>query len=323
MNEASGVCVSMTPVRWDFKIHEVAQSGFRYAHHLLTCISDQAQATKTQEVNFIAQEALTEFRKLLTLLDEERDYKRIRKGPLLNSGHISPVEWMDSPSPLSQSHGCNAIQPSMVKQLIPLQNTQSSTAFFPTNGFNLYREKQNLALQRCYSESNLAVPNNSIIGLNFPQKSAISLISMDGSSIEEQTIRYSSSEILASRYDSSKRKCGAKSEEESMRCVASTGGCHCTKKRKLRIKRSFKVPAISNKLADIPPDDFSWRKYGQKPIKGSPHPRSYYKCSSTRGCTARKHVERCLEDPTMLVVTYEGDHNHSRITFQAPNVMIH
>ena len=51
--------------------------------------------------------------------------------------------------------------------------------------------------------------------------------------------------------------------------------------------------------------------------------RSYYKCSSIRGCTARKHVERCLEDPTMLVVTYEGDHNHSRITFQAPNVMIH
>nr|DAD47831.1 TPA_asm: hypothetical protein HUJ06_017768 [Nelumbo nucifera] len=87
------------------------------------------------------------------------------------------------------------------------------------------------------------------------------------------------------------------------------------RRRKLRINKTIKVPAISSKLADTPQDDFSWKKYGQKPIKGSPYSRSYYKCSSMRGCPARKHVERCLEDPTMLIVMYEGDHNHSRITF--------
>ncbi|KAJ0758010.1 putative transcription factor WRKY family [Helianthus annuus] len=45
----------------------------------------------------------------------------------------------------------------------------------------------------------------------------------------------------------------------------------------------------------------------------------YYKCSSMRGCPARKHVERCLEDSTMLIVTYEGEHNHPRLPSQSAN----
>lgn len=50
--------------------------------------------------------------------------------------------------------------------------------------------------------------------------------------------------------------------------------------------------------------------------------RSYYKCSSVRGCPARKHVERCVEDATMLVVTYEGEHNHLRNVYQAASSML-
>ncbi|XP_022723954.1 probable WRKY transcription factor 65 isoform X2 [Durio zibethinus] len=59
-----------------------------------------------------------------------------------------------------------------------------------------------------------------------------------------------------------------------------------------------------------PPDSWAWRKYGQKPIKGSPYPRGYYRCSSSKGCPARKQVERSRVDPTMLVITYSCEHNH-------------
>ncbi|XP_044496022.1 probable WRKY transcription factor 65 isoform X1 [Mangifera indica] len=59
-----------------------------------------------------------------------------------------------------------------------------------------------------------------------------------------------------------------------------------------------------------PSDSWAWRKYGQKPIKGSPYPRGYYRCSSSKGCPARKQVERSSVNPTMLVITYSNEHNH-------------
>ncbi|KAJ9177292.1 hypothetical protein P3X46_012527 [Hevea brasiliensis] len=119
-----------------------------------------------------------------------------------------------------------------------------------------------------------------------------------------------------------KRKCSSENLG-SGKCSGSSGRCHCSKKsRKLRLRRVVRVPAISLKMADIPPDDYSWRKYGQKPIKGSPHPRGYYKCSSVRGCPARKHVERALDDPSMLVVTYEGEHSHTLSIAETTNLIL-
>lgn len=38
--------------------------------------------------------------------------------------------------------------------------------------------------------------------------------------------------------------------------------------------------------------------------------RGYYRCSSSKGCLARKQVERNKTDPTMFIVTYTGEHSH-------------
>ncbi|KAF7026484.1 hypothetical protein CFC21_038594 [Triticum aestivum] len=75
---------------------------------------------------------------------------------------------------------------------------------------------------------------------------------------------------------------------------------------KMENKYTMKIKSCGNGLAD---DGYKWRKYGQKAIKNSPNPRSYYRCTNPR-CNAKKQVERAVDEPDTLVVTYEGLHLH-------------
>ncbi|KAL8189501.1 hypothetical protein R6Q57_029067 [Mikania cordata] len=94
------------------------------------------------------------------------------------------------------------------------------------------------------------------------------------------------------------------------RSVSGTG-CHCCKRRKIVLKREVRrVPISGSKVESIPPDDYSWRKYGEKKADGSRFPRVYYKCNSIEGCPAKKRVELALTDSKMLIVTYDGEHRH-------------
>nr|QCE31425.1 putative WRKY62 [Aquilaria sinensis] len=70
-----------------------------------------------------------------------------------------------------------------------------------------------------------------------------------------------------------------------------------------------KIIVQTRSEVDLLDDGYKWRKYGQKVVKGNPHPRSYYKCT-TAGCNVRKHVERASTDPKAVITTYEGKHNH-------------
>lgn len=53
-------------------------------------------------------------------------------------------------------------------------------------------------------------------------------------------------------------------------------------------------------------DGLRWRKYGQKMVKGSPFPRSYYKCTS-EARQIQKHVEQQSTDPDEYCITYLAD----------------
>ncbi|GAA0172597.1 DNA-binding transcription factor [Lithospermum erythrorhizon] len=69
-------------------------------------------------------------------------------------------------------------------------------------------------------------------------------------------------------------------------------------------------PQPSSFNVDKPADDgYNWRKYGQKQVKGSEFPRSYYKCTHPN-CPVKKKVERSL-DGQVTEIIYKGQHNHA------------
>nr|WCL15194.1 WRKY6353 [Atractylodes chinensis] len=57
-------------------------------------------------------------------------------------------------------------------------------------------------------------------------------------------------------------------------------------------------------------DGYNWRKYGQKQVKGSENPRSYYKCTYPN-CPTKKKVERNL-DGHITEIVYKGNHSHAK-----------
>ncbi|KAI4303128.1 hypothetical protein MLD38_038797 [Melastoma candidum] len=100
-----------------------------------------------------------------------------------------------------------------------------------------------------------------------------------------------------------------KEEEEGQDQDSKTKKQLKAKKMTQKRQREPRVAFMTKSEVDHLDDGYRWRKYGQKAVKNSPFPRSYYRCTSG-GCGVKKRVERSSDDPTIVVTTYEGQHNH-------------
>ncbi|CAN6269179.1 unnamed protein product [Urochloa humidicola] len=266
-------------------IQEAAAAGLRSLELLVSSLSSQAAAPhkatqqhlQQQPFGEIADQAVSKFRKVISILDRT-GHARFRRGPVESpaaAAASAPVVAPPAPPPAPLAH----VAPVSVAQ--PAPQPQSLTLDFT---------KPNLTMSGATSVTSTSFFSSVTAG--------------EGSVSKGRSLMSAGKPPLSGH----KRKPCAGAHSEA---TANGTRCHCSKRRKNRVKRTIRVPAVSSKIADIPPDEYSWRKYGQKPIKGSPYPRGYYKCSTVRGCPARKHVERATDDPAMLVVTYEGEHRHT------------
>ncbi|QDP16916.1 hypothetical protein Tsubulata_070011 [Turnera subulata] len=293
--------------------------------------SSSSSRTASMEMDMdckaVADVAVSKFKRVISLLGRTRTgHARFRRAPVANTpAHV--------PSTISNTNtrqeNSQALETSKVYYATPIQqipptlpvpnhhHDYASMMMLPKSNGVIERKDSSTTINFSYSSAGNNSFMSSLTGDNdSKQPSSSSAFQIANLS------QVSSAGKPPLSTSSLKRKCSSENLG-SGKCGASSGRCHCSKKsRKMRLKRVVRVPAISLKMADIPPDDYSWRKYGQKPIKGSPHPRGYYKCSSVRGCPARKHVERALDDPSMLVVTYEGEHNHNISVAETTNLIL-
>ncbi|CAJ1874835.1 unnamed protein product [Sphenostylis stenocarpa] len=108
----------------------------------------------------------------------------------------------------------------------------------------------------------------------------------------------------------------ALNDEQQNRTVDQTHDEHRKTKEQLKSKktnqkrqREPRIAFMTKSEVDHLEDGYRWRKYGQKAVKNSPFPRSYYRCTSV-SCNVKKRVERSFTDPSIVVTTYEGQHTH-------------
>ncbi|GJV11480.1 probable WRKY transcription factor 7 [Tanacetum coccineum] len=259
----------------ELAVREAGAAGLQSLEHLIGLLSTHhhrkpSYPTTTNTVDYIsvADVAVNKFKKFISLLDRSSTgHARFRRGPI--SQNQIPIQKKSTMIPVPSPVNIPATAPSMVvpeKVFAPASIQQRVVK----SGSFERKDVPTTTTINFAGAAAVASPGTSFMSSLTGDTDGLQPSMSSGFQITNMSQVSSVGQPDAST-SSFKRKCNSVNDSHT-KCTNSTGLCHCTKKRKSRMQRVVRVPAISSKTADIPPDDYSWRKYGQKPIKGSPHP---------------------------------------------------
>ncbi|XP_060961832.1 WRKY transcription factor 23-like [Cannabis sativa] len=139
-----------------------------------------------------------------------------------------------------------------------------------------------------------------------PNTSSISSASSTDALNEEQT---NNNKAADPEYQEEEEEDDDEEEGEDQPPKTTTNKQLKAKKTNQKKQREPRFAFMTKSEVDHLEDGYRWRKYGQKAVKNSPFPRSYYRCTSA-SCNVKKRVERSFTDPSVVVTTYEGQHTH-------------
>ncbi|XWS25572.1 hypothetical protein CRYUN_Cryun27aG0079700 [Craigia yunnanensis] len=269
-------------------IRLMSKSQQLYNQNVSFKTSSPSGSESAMEIQAVTDKTVNSFRKVISLLGRPRSgHARFRRAPLCPLQQEEKQQQQDSQQPRQkiQESGTSSVQ-------VTKDQVSAFKPFCSTPGHRLpplpHSHHQSKSSPFLVAKTGLLERNEAPSTINFsssPPMSAgnsfMSSLTGDTDSLQpsfSSGFQFTSPSHIPSSgkpplSSSMKRKCNSMDDVAALKCGSSSGRCHCSKKRKSRVKSVIRVPAISNKMADIPPDDFSWRKYGQKPIKGSPHPR--------------------------------------------------
>ncbi|PIN21369.1 hypothetical protein CDL12_05914 [Handroanthus impetiginosus] len=112
---------------------------------------------------------------------------------------------------------------------------------------------------------------------------------------------------------------GRKSEDsgESCKTPAPKDRRGCYKRRRTSETSIKDTPTLFE-------DGHAWRKYGQKVILNTKHPRNYYRCTHKfdQSCQATKQVQKIQDDPPLFRTTYHGHHTCKNLFKSSHQILV-